>query len=169
MADLNVNSIADLSGIARYNITLGTEQTGSGSALDFTIPSGVRRVTVLFEVVSPSTANEIIVQLGDSGGIETTGYTTEVEQFGTSASETDGFYTARGAAGTDTITGAIQLFLKDSANFTWVGIGNCNVNDARVPVMAGIKSLSAELTTIRVTCSTTGNPDAGTVAVQYEF
>ena len=47
----------------------------SGTSVDFTsIPSWVRRITIMFDGVSLSGTDQILVQLGDSGGLETTGY-----------------------------------------------------------------------------------------------
>ena len=56
--------------------TVSAEQaTTSGTSIDFTgIPAGVKRVTLLGHSVSGSGTDEFMVQLGDSGGIETSGY-----------------------------------------------------------------------------------------------
>jgi len=53
----------------------GTAVTASGTSVDFTgIPSWVKRVTVMFSGVSLSGTSSYLVQLGDSGGVENTGY-----------------------------------------------------------------------------------------------
>lgn len=59
-------------------LVLGTAKT---AVTDFTttanftgIPSWARRVTVLFDGISLSGADQILVQIGDSGGVENTGY-----------------------------------------------------------------------------------------------
>ena len=64
-----------------FNGTVGLLVSGtavastSGTSIDFTsIPAGVRRITVMFRGVSVSGTSSILIQLGDSGGIETTGY-----------------------------------------------------------------------------------------------
>ena len=44
----------------------------SGASIDFTgIPSGVRRIAINYSGVSTSGTSVMIVQLGDSGGFET--------------------------------------------------------------------------------------------------
>jgi len=57
-------------------ITSATAQAStSGTSIDFTsIPSWVKRITVMFNGVSLSGTSSILIQLGDSGGFENTGY-----------------------------------------------------------------------------------------------
>jgi hypothetical protein len=56
-------------------ITSGTAVSASGTSVDFTgIPSTAKRITVMFSGVSTNGTSIIQVQLGDSGGVETTGY-----------------------------------------------------------------------------------------------
>jgi hypothetical protein len=56
---------------------LGTVQaTTSGTSKDFTdIPSWVKKITVVFSGVSLSGTAQLLVQLGTSGGLQTTSYT----------------------------------------------------------------------------------------------
>ena len=58
------------------NIVSGTAQSsGSGTSIDFTsIPSWVKRVTVMFNQVSTNGSSAVILQIGSSGGVENTGY-----------------------------------------------------------------------------------------------
>ena len=57
--------------------TNGTEQNStSGTSIDFTnIPSWVKRITLMFNGVSTSGTSNYLIQIGDSGGVATTGYT----------------------------------------------------------------------------------------------
>lgn len=57
-------------------IQRATEVTPTGvSFVDFTgIPAGVRRITIMFDNLSFVANDTISIQLGDAGGIETTGY-----------------------------------------------------------------------------------------------
>ena len=57
-------------------LTLATAQnTTSGTAIDFTgIPSWAKQITIAFDGVSTTGVNGYLVQIGTSGGIETTGY-----------------------------------------------------------------------------------------------
>ena len=57
--------------------TVATAQTTSGSSVDFTgIPSGVDAIVVMVAgVASDFAGRHLLVQIGDSGGVEATGYT----------------------------------------------------------------------------------------------
>jgi hypothetical protein len=57
-------------------LTSGTAQAStSGTAINFTgIPSWVKRITVMFSGVSTNGTSHLLVQIGDSAGVENTGY-----------------------------------------------------------------------------------------------
>jgi hypothetical protein len=65
-----------LSFASRSRLVLTTSvNTTSGTSIDFTgIPSWVRRITVMLLAVSTNGTSGVQIQLGDSGGVETTGY-----------------------------------------------------------------------------------------------
>lgn len=152
-------------------ITLGTEQAStSGTAITFTgIPSGVKRVTVnLFGVSTNGTAN-LLVQLGDAGGIETSGYVSRVEDNAGGAASTAGFIITINHAATSVWYGSLILNLQDSSDFSWCGVSNMG-DASNAAQAAGGKSLSAELTQVSLT--TTNGTDAfdlGSVNISYEF
>lgn len=157
-------------------IVLGTQTAStSGTAINYTsIPSGVRRITIMFSGVSTSGTDNIIVQIGDSGGIETSGYlgaaTTIAGATPASANFTTGFgVQATTAAGTIS-HGSIVLDLMNSSTFTWscqAIVGHSNATN--VSIGGGVKSTSAELDRVRIT--TTGGTDtfdAGAINISYE-
>jgi len=154
-------------------VTLGTPiATTSGTAHDFTVLAGTRRVTVLFRGVSLSGTDNILVQLGDAGGVETTGYistsNTLNEVGGTgAASSTSGFIMQMGNAAGLT-SGRMVLELYDVAGNVWVE--SCAYKNTTVisGLGGGDKALSAELTTVRITRTGTDTFDAGSVNVQAE-
>lgn len=151
---------------------LGTEAaTTSGSAHDFTIPAWAKEVAIEFSGVSTNGTGAVKVQLGDSGGIETTGY------LGSNASVTNGVSPSAGTA-TDSfqvsgagsaaavLHGRVVISLEDAANFTWVESGVLGRSDAGgVELSGGTKPLSAALTTVRVLTADTF--DAGALNVLY--
>jgi hypothetical protein len=146
--------------------TLATEQaTTSGTSKDFTgIPAGVKRITVMFRGVSTNGASAYLVQLGDSGGIETTGYLSG----SLTSSFTTGFGIASGGAG-DISHGSIVLSLENPSTFSWVASGAVYPGAGSTLSCAGSKSLSAELTQIRVTTvNGTDAFDAGAINISYE-
>lgn len=155
-------------------ITIGTMQaTTSGTEFDFTgIPSGVRRITIHFLGVSVSGTDDILVQIGDSGGFETSGYisTTGVMSSGGSTattSSTAGFVMYSNAA-TDVCSGTMTLNLMDAATFQWVSSHSHKVATTAAAAGGGEKALSAELTQVRITRTGTDTFDAGAVNISYE-
>jgi hypothetical protein len=153
-------------------LNLGTEQAStSGTAIDFTsIPAGTKRIIIMLVGVSTDGTQELLIQLGDAGGVETSGYLSATNDETTTNTSTAGFI-LENAGGTAQIRqGVIGLFLEDSANFTWVCSSNINEsNSGDAFAGAGSKSLSAELDRVRIT--TTGTPDdfdAGAINIQFE-
>lgn len=148
----------------------------SGTAIDFTgIPSWVKRITIMLSGVSTTGASPILVQLGDSGGVENTGYTSQAAGISTTAidttrsgTNTDGFRLAINvhAAG-DLITGEISIANINSN--TWIAQGIV-IASATFPTMTvGSKSTSATLDRVRVTTvGGTDTFDAGTINIFYE-
>jgi len=155
-------------------LTLATAQAAtSGTSIDFTgIPSWVKRITVMFDQISGSGASELLIRLGDSGGFETSGYLTASSIFGVSSVATTqftaGFGITLGGTTAKIWQGAIR-FTKLTSN-VWVAEGSLGRSDAvNVATIAGSKTLSAELTGIRIThANGTDTFDNGTVNVLYE-
>lgn len=157
-------------------LTSGTAQAStSGTSIDFTsIPSWVKRITVLFSGVSTSGNDGLLVQIGDSGGIEATGYlgasglVANADTTSTAAFTTGfGIHNNNAAA---VIHGSVVLNLLDAAAFTWaasVMIGWSN--SATLANGGGSKSLSATLDRVRITTvGGTDTFDAGKINILYE-
>jgi hypothetical protein len=154
------------------SLTLATEQAASGTAVDFIgIPSWAKRITVMLNGVSLTGTDNILVQLGDSGGIEDTGYDSWSMQISTTPVtgaivSTFGFiiYTSDN---TTTVSGAMSINLI-SGN-TWTAFGNASSNATnRGYSFSGGKTLSSTLDKIRITRSGTNTFDAGTINISYE-
>ena len=172
-----IDSITDTNSDTRFNITEGTNTaTTSGTAIDFTsLPSGVKRILVIFEQVSTNGTSSLLIQIGDSGGFETTGYESVGDTDTTRTRELTGFQLTGdgGTAANAEMTGIITLARADSATFLWVASGSLHRTDAIATNHQrsnGFKSLSSELTQLRLT--TVGGSqvfDNGTANIQYEF
>ncbi len=152
------------------SITLMTPVTVSSTSVDFTIPSGVKKVTVMFSGVSTNGTGHYLIQIGDSGGVETTGYLSTAEGGGLAAAATTGFIVFRTPAAADTHSGAVDLYLANSSSNTWVAKGLLTTDGGLVFIdtSTGKKSLSGELTTVRITSVGPNTLDAGELNVQYE-
>jgi hypothetical protein len=155
-------------------LTLATEQAStSGTSIDFTsIPTGVRRIVVLFNGVSTNGNDDILIQLGDSGGVENAGYVSfgTTESGGTSTARTDGFIIETASANTSLFYGQLILHLQDSSDNTWIASGHFVTDSTTLATStAGGKALSAVLDRVRIT--TTGGTqtfDAGSINLIYE-
>lgn len=154
-------------------ISLGTEQaTTSGTTKDFTgIPSGTRRITIMFVGVSTNGSSGLLVQLGDSGGIENSGYASSavITNAPSSAQSTSGFILTVSNSASLLYSGQVTLSLEDSADFTWVESSCLSATAGDVCVSAGSKATSAELTQVRITTvNGTDAFDAGVINIQFE-
>ena len=161
------------SGNVSGNIKSGTAVAStSGTSIDFTgIPSTAKRITVMFSEVSTSGTSVPLVQLGDSGGVETTGYLTSVWQANTNNSNiTTGFgLRATGQATAATVLSGHVVFTNLSGNI-WVGSGVISRSDAAdSSVLGGTKTTSAVLDRVRITTvNGTDAFDAGSINILFE-
>jgi hypothetical protein len=146
----------------------------SGTSIDFTsIPSWVKRVTVMFSGVSTNGTSVIQIQLGDSGGIETSGYLGAagfVQNAGSSgaANFTSGFAITSAVSAASVYHGSMVLTLLGSNQ--WVANGAFGRSDAAIPNFGqGSKTLSDVLTQVRITTvNGTDAFDAGSINILYE-
>jgi hypothetical protein len=165
------------SGVATnlYPLVSGTAVAStSGTSIDFTsIPSWVKRITVMFSGVSISGTSNILFQLGDSGGVETTGYLGSGSVIGLSAASSNNFTTGfglNGAVASYDYSGNLTICLQDSTSNTWVANGVFGSSTLTATwFTSGKKPLSATLDRVRVTTvNGTDTFDAGSINILYE-
>jgi hypothetical protein len=156
----------------------GTAQTAPPTVpqyFEFTsIPSWVRRVTVMFRGISTNGTSPPQLQLGTSGGIVSTGYlgsNSIVTPSPASALFTSGFgigVNTSNWSGAVVIHGTITLTLQTGNN--WTCAGSVGRSDAASTYLTnGSLALSDTLTQIRIT--TVGGSDtfdAGSINLLYE-
>lgn len=147
----------------------------SGTSIDFTgIPSGVKRITIMFSGVSTNGTSPPQIQIG-SGSVTTSGYlgTSTVVTNSTVASAlfTSGYgigvNTSNWAAAV-TVHGSIVLTLQTGN--TWVGMGSVGRSDAASTYFTnGSLTLSGTLDRVRITTANgTDTFDAGSINILYE-
>jgi len=180
MASDSETSLATQQSIKAYTdtkvaavITRGTAvATTSGTSVDFTsIPSTVKRITVMLSGVSTNGTSPIILQLGDSGGVEITDYlgaTAKITSTPDRVNASTGILISPDPSATDIFHGTVTI-LNLSGN-VWVSTvvgGNSNTT---IVYSGGIsKTLSATLDRIRLTTAGGVNTfDAGSVNIMYE-
>ena len=144
------------------DFTRETEQaTTSGTEVDFTgIPAGVSEIVISFAGVSLDGTGNVLVQLGDSGGVETSGYVS-ASRLGNTTS-TAGFIVSV-ADDADALDGVMTLYRQDGNK--WRALHALS-KGVLTTSGGGAKTLSAELTQLRVTL-TADNFDAGAVNIMY--
>jgi hypothetical protein len=153
-------------------ITSGTSVSASGTSVNFTsIPSWVKRITVMFIGVSSNGSSIPTVRLGDAGGIEATGYLGSMQNGTSAVLFTTGFeYSGNLQTAARVYHGAMTLSLQNSSTNTWAATSIVGLSDgASVGIMGGSKSLSQTLDQIRITfVNGTDTFDAGTINILYE-
>jgi hypothetical protein len=156
-------------------LTSGTAVAStSGTNIDFTgIPSWVKRITVMFNGVSTNGTANLLVQVGDSGGIENTGYSSVASRIvdaavaqstSTSGYILSNFLTAalisHGHAVITNVSGNVWVL---SSLLGTVGSSN------GTQMAGGSKETSATLDRVRITTvNGTDTFDAGSINILYE-
>lgn len=173
--EISVGSGLSLTGgslTANVNINLGTAQNStSGTAIDFTsIPSGVRRVTVMFSGVSTNGSNQYLIQLG-AGGVQTTGYNSYAMNFGggsgSGTAETTGFNIRVSSASSVLSGAAVFNLLTGNVWSAQHSFGSSGTTDGYFG--AGGVTLSAALDRVRITTvGGTDTFDAGSINISWE-
>jgi hypothetical protein len=153
-----------------YPLVSGTAVSASGTSVDFTgIPSWAKRITVMLAGVSVNGTSVIQIQLGTSGGIETTGYLTSIWAANTNnANSTTGFATTTAGLAAAILSGNLVFTLVGSNNWTGGGvIGRTDAADSRF--CSGNKVLAGTLDRVRITTvNGTDTFDAGTINIMWE-
>lgn len=150
--------------------TLTTTLSGTSTTIGTGMPAGLRRIEVIYKGISTSgSAADFLIQLGDSGGIETTSYTSTAGNIvgGTAGttSNTTGFLTKNNLVG-DAYSGQYTISLNDSATNTWTFTGMSLGATNNLTFSAGEKSLSSVLTQMAITTvGGTATFDNGSVVV----
>jgi len=167
--------VLDGSGLTTTGVpNSGTAQNStSGTSIDFTsIPSGVKRITVMFNGVSMSSSTPYIaIQLG-AGSIDSTSYSgsmaTVLAANTTSAVNNSTYFTVGSLnAAADTFSGSVTLTLLGSN--TWVLNGVMGNSGTRGQLSGGAKTLSGTLDRVRILTSDGSTTfDAGSINILYE-
>lgn len=151
-------------------VLTSAQASTSGTALDFTgIPAWAKRITVIFDGVSLSGTDNILVQLIVNGTPLASSYNSISGLAGASfvATATTGFVVySPNTAGV--LTGAMRFY--DYSGTLWVSEHSGGLIGGSNTGVAGGGSVNATgvVTGVRITRSGTNTFDAGTIAVMYE-
>jgi hypothetical protein len=145
----------------------------SGTSIDFTsIPSWVKRITVMLSGVSTNGSSNMQIQLGTSGGIVSTGYVGCADNQASNGGATTSFTTGLGlerTAGSNFIRQGLATFCLLGSN-NWVGtyVGSSTGSNT-VAFGSTTITLAGVCDRIRITTvNGTDAFDAGTINILYE-
>jgi hypothetical protein len=168
-AGVTTNTGAVYNGIQSYTAVAST----SGVSIDFTsIPSWVKRITVMFSGVSTNGTSNLLVQIG-AGSVTTSGYASTSTYAGNSATSgvasTAGFNIFSSNASNVT-TGHLVITLVGSN--LWVSSHSLGINTAGTIfclIGGGAVTLGGALDRVRITTvGGTETFDAGSINILYE-
>ena len=151
------------------NIVSGTAVAStSGTSIDFTsIPSWVKRITVMFSGVSTSGTSFVIAQLGTGGTPTTSGYGGGAWQTSVYTNVTNGMALSGNNVAADVRAGAITI--TNITGNTWVSTAVCFLNVGSGGAAAGSIALAGTLNMVRITTvNGTDTYDLGTINILYE-
>ena len=154
------------SGGVSGGIRSGTAVTASGTSVDFTsLPTGIKRITVMFSGVSTSGTSLVQVQLG-SGSFTTSGYTSATSTNGASNTSTTGLLSSAINSAADSRNG-IMIITNITSN-TWVMGANVS-GSVNSSTSAGSIALGGVLDRVRITTvNGTDTFDSGSINIFFE-
>lgn len=167
-AGVTTNSGAVYNGISAGTAVAST----SGTSIDFTsIPSWVKRITVMFNGVGTNGTSPYLIQIG-SGSIASSGYSSGGSRLGSGsgfpATSTAGFNINSVASGGGK-TGSMVIKLQNSSNgYVCDGVLFAP-SESNAYMSAGIVSLSGAVDRVRITTvNGTDTFNAGSINILYE-
>jgi hypothetical protein len=149
-------------------VSSASSLSASGTSIDFTsIPSWVKRITVMFSGLSTNGTSTRQVQLG-AGSIQTTGYNSVSLRSGGTVSSTNGLLLDAAVNAADVTAGILTIALLGSNS--WVATSTYTfTSSANLGSSGGTVTLGGTLDRIRITTiNGTDTFDAGTVNILYE-
>ena len=137
----------------------------SVSSVTFTgIPAGTNRIEIIYSGVTWSTSDLIYTQLGDSGGIETSGYLAGVTSYTENVERTTDFRHHNNGMTSQGANSLIQYSRITGNKWVMHSVSRGNYTNSA----AGSKTLSGELTQIKVYSALGNNMTAGTIQISYQ-
>jgi hypothetical protein len=157
--------------VVRGPVFMAGVSTGSGSLLDFNgIPSWASEVKIMFNQVSFSGSDNLIILLGTSSEFEATGYisggTVTSSATVSTFSTTGGLVILRLASGRS-ISGIATINRYDATSTLWHYSASAFLASNVMSYASGIKSTSTALTRLRITRDGGNTFSGGSINVSY--
>lgn len=165
ITDTTINAASAGSGITAATVQAST----SGTAITFSsLPAAIKRITVMFDGVDLSGSNNFLVQLGDSGGVETTGYNSSSFNRAADLNSTSGFIISRNSESAGPMWGSM-IITRITGN-TWTSMhAHGEIAGGRSSAGGGSKSLSADLDRVSIVPTGADTFNAGQINIFYEL
>lgn len=154
-------------------VTNGTAvATTSGTAVDFTsIPSGVKKITMLFNQVSDNGVAPHLIQIGTSSGLVTSGYISSGGYTGAGSAAqviTTGFLIGTGGAVADKTVGSAVI--QTIGSNTWCMSATVGDGTAQYVKMGGGSiTLGGVLDRVRLSTTSGATFDHGSLNIAWEY
>jgi len=143
----------------------------SGTSIDFTsLPTGIKRITVMFSNVSLSLNESYLIQLGTGSTTYTTSGYTATSTLGTAGGNSIYTSTSGFIMGTALAAGFAsgQMVLTNITGNSWVSSSVLKRGTDGVLMSSGDVALGAVLTAVRITSNGTSTFDSGTINILFE-
>jgi len=163
---LKTDGSANLS-FANPDFTYSNIATTSGSSITFSSLTGAKQIVVVIQGVSIDTTASLRMTLGDSGGLETSGYKASCENPSDALVENSTFFAleAVNPGATQFRNGVFNLYNPAGDGLSWIITGTSRTGSGSGPnFVAGRKTLTAAITQLSVFPSS-GSFDSGNVYV----
>lgn len=143
--------------------------TTSGTSVTFSsIPSWVKKVTVMLQGVSTSGTSNLLIQLG-SGSVTSTGYSSNASTGGTVANSTAGMLMTGVLVAANNYSGIYTIATLGSNVWAASGVTANNTTTSTTALGGGSVTLSGTLDRVVITTvNGTDTFDAGSVNILYE-
>ena len=166
---------SSVSTLQTQKLTQGTAAaTTSGTSKDFTsIPSWVKRITVVLNGVSTNGTSSVLVQVGTGGAPTTSGYLGASVILGNAGAATNlssGFRIFFNTSDAATSVRHGHIILANVSGNVWAASGVIGLSDSSwASIIGGTISLAGALDTVRLTTvGGTDTFDAGSINILYE-
>ena len=155
---------------ARYGTLVNTT---SGTAFDFTgIPAGVSEITLTLNAVSLTGTDGLLVQIGPAAGIVSTGYVASASTLSSTLAaregSTSGFNIIVGVAAREG-SGIFTLKRLDAGSNVWLASHSVSAGTEAMAAGAGVVTLAAELTQLRLTRTGSNTFDNGSANISWRY
>mgnify|MGYP001325026580 FL=1 len=144
----------------------GVSVSGNAEADFLNLPSGIKRINVMFYGVSAGSDTGALVRLGTSSGLKTSGYLS-ISHYGSGGQSDSSGFMAYGTGSSNALAGILTI--NHMGGNVFVSSHSLYYNNSNGVFGGGRVDLGGTLDRLRVTSVSGGNFDAGIVNINYEL